>query len=180
MWRSAFDFARICSRVFYEASRDLDSPPSPRSNRVEACRPRGCFVPLQCSGGATVVAKVLLASDTVPARGGGKERTRFRAARGTHSVRPRPSSWVARPHTSSASLFAARSRVDSNLATAGAESNSPAELLPARSEKSLPGVPERAIPPLLPPARASCRVVQGRRALGRAYRRCHNESHGQP
>jgi hypothetical protein len=28
--------------VFYEAARDLDSPPSTRADRVEACRPRGC------------------------------------------------------------------------------------------------------------------------------------------
>jgi hypothetical protein len=46
----------MVSRVFYEASRDLDSRPSPRANRVEACRPRGCFVSLECSGGpATAV-----------------------------------------------------------------------------------------------------------------------------
>jgi hypothetical protein len=29
------------SRVFYEASRDLDSQPPPRANHVEACRPLG-------------------------------------------------------------------------------------------------------------------------------------------
>jgi hypothetical protein len=29
--------------VFYEAARDLDSRPPPRADRVEACRPRGCF-----------------------------------------------------------------------------------------------------------------------------------------
>ena len=34
-------FALICSRVFYEASRDLDSQPPPRSDHVEASRPRG-------------------------------------------------------------------------------------------------------------------------------------------
>ena len=36
-------------RVFYEAARDLDSPPSPRTDRVEACRPRECC-PSQSSG----------------------------------------------------------------------------------------------------------------------------------
>src|SRR6516165_2407797 len=166
----------MVSRVFYEASRDLDSPPSPRSNRVEACRPRGCFVPLQCSGGATVVAKVLLASDTVPARGGGKERTRFRAARGTHSVRPRPSSWVARPHTSSASLFAARSRVDFNLATAGGESNSPANCYPHVPAKACSSpAHDRAVVSFRAPAGGGSRAAI---ALGPTYRRCHNGSHG--
>src|ERR1700759_5463074 len=29
------------SRVFYEAARDLDSQPPPRTDHVEACRPRG-------------------------------------------------------------------------------------------------------------------------------------------
>lgn len=29
-------------RVIYEASRNLGSPPPPRTDRVEACRPRGC------------------------------------------------------------------------------------------------------------------------------------------
>src|SRR5437763_10975464 len=33
--------ALICSRVFYEASRDLDSQPPPRTDHVEASRPRG-------------------------------------------------------------------------------------------------------------------------------------------
>jgi hypothetical protein len=32
------------SREFYEATRDLGSPPPPRTNRVEACRPQGCLV----------------------------------------------------------------------------------------------------------------------------------------
>jgi hypothetical protein len=31
------------SRVFNEAARDLDSQPSPRTNHVEACRPRECL-----------------------------------------------------------------------------------------------------------------------------------------
>jgi hypothetical protein len=30
----------LFSRVFYEAARDLDSPPSTRADHVEACRPR--------------------------------------------------------------------------------------------------------------------------------------------
>jgi hypothetical protein len=30
------------SRVFNEAARDLDSQPPPRTDHVEACRPRGC------------------------------------------------------------------------------------------------------------------------------------------
>jgi len=30
----------LFSRVFYEAARDLDSQPSPRTDHVEACRPR--------------------------------------------------------------------------------------------------------------------------------------------
>jgi len=29
------------SRVFYEAARDLDSRPHPRTDHVEACRPLG-------------------------------------------------------------------------------------------------------------------------------------------
>jgi hypothetical protein len=29
--------------VFYEAARDLDSQPPPRTDHVEACRPRGHF-----------------------------------------------------------------------------------------------------------------------------------------
>jgi hypothetical protein len=33
----------LFSRVFYEASRDLDSQPPPRTDHVEACRPRGHF-----------------------------------------------------------------------------------------------------------------------------------------
>jgi hypothetical protein len=33
------------SREFYEATRDLGSPPPPRTDRVEACRPRGCPYP---------------------------------------------------------------------------------------------------------------------------------------
>jgi hypothetical protein len=33
----------LFSRVFYEASRDLDSQPPPRTDHVEACRPRGYF-----------------------------------------------------------------------------------------------------------------------------------------
>ena len=37
------------SRVFYEAARDLDSQPSPRADHVEACRPRECFLQVQCS-----------------------------------------------------------------------------------------------------------------------------------
>ena len=39
----------MVSRVFYEAARDLDSPPSPRADHVEACRPRECFVPSDSS-----------------------------------------------------------------------------------------------------------------------------------
>jgi hypothetical protein len=39
----------MVSRVFYEAARDLDSQPSPQTDRVEACRPRGCF-PVESSG----------------------------------------------------------------------------------------------------------------------------------
>jgi hypothetical protein len=38
-------------RVFYEAARDLDSRPSPRADRVEACRPRECLL-FQCSRAA--------------------------------------------------------------------------------------------------------------------------------
>ena len=35
----------LFSRVFYEASRDLDSQPPPRTDHVEACRPRGlCLI----------------------------------------------------------------------------------------------------------------------------------------
>src|SRR2546430_16642740 len=41
----------MVSRVFYEAARDLDSPPSSRTDRVEACRPRGCL-PVQSSRAA--------------------------------------------------------------------------------------------------------------------------------
>ena len=37
--------ALIVSRVFYEASRDLDSQPPPRTDHVEACRPRGICAP---------------------------------------------------------------------------------------------------------------------------------------
>jgi hypothetical protein len=33
------------SRVFYEASRDLDSQPPPRADHVEACRPLGVMCP---------------------------------------------------------------------------------------------------------------------------------------
>jgi hypothetical protein len=35
--------------VFYEASRDLDSQPPPRTDHVEACRPQGCMYVLQSS-----------------------------------------------------------------------------------------------------------------------------------
>ena len=34
----------LFSRVFYEASRDLDSQPPPRTDHVEACRPRGVLL----------------------------------------------------------------------------------------------------------------------------------------
>lgn len=36
--------------MFYEAARDLDSRPSSRTDRVEACRPRGCL-PFEFSRG---------------------------------------------------------------------------------------------------------------------------------
>ncbi len=40
--------------MFYEAARDLDSPPSSRADHVEACRPQGCC----CS--SSLAARVLL------------------------------------------------------------------------------------------------------------------------
>jgi hypothetical protein len=43
----------LFSRVFYEASRDLDSQPPPRTDHVEACRPRGLCLQIQYTTGAT-------------------------------------------------------------------------------------------------------------------------------
>ena len=37
----------LFSRVFYEAARDLDSQPPPRTDHVEACRPRGLCIYIQ-------------------------------------------------------------------------------------------------------------------------------------
>ena len=44
--------------------------------------------------------------------------------------------------------LAARSRVDVNLASAGAEGNAPASCYPLLAVKSCPAVPDRAVPPL--------------------------------
>jgi hypothetical protein len=82
----------MVSRVFYEAARDLDSRPSPRTDRVEACRPRGCF-PVQSSGaGAREELR------------GGARREKNDAAPGRFedpSTGPEGlASKVARPHTS--------------------------------------------------------------------------------
>ena len=51
--------------------------------------------------------------------------------------------------------LAARSRVDVNLASAGAEGNAPASCYPLLAVKSCPAVPDRAVPPLRAPARRS-------------------------
>ena len=43
--------ALMVFRVFYEATRNLDSQPPPRTDHVEACRPRGlCLFTRDCRG----------------------------------------------------------------------------------------------------------------------------------
>ena len=86
------------SRVFYEAARDLDSQPSPRADHVEACRPRG-----------GTAARVYRLRKAGPQRKATRSQATLRNLR-----RSGPGAfplWVARPHTSVASLFAAWSRV---------------------------------------------------------------------
>src|SRR2546421_11134249 len=87
----------MVSRVFYEAARDLDSPPSPRTDRVEACRPRECC-PSQSSGDKK--------TDAAPA----PPRPAFEDPRG---LAPRLDLRVARPHTHGLAL----QRLDSASAT---------------------------------------------------------------
>src|SRR5580698_6297636 len=64
-------------RVIYEASRNLGSPPPPRTDRVEACRPRGCLL-LQCSEPA-YPCRGLPGGGTGSAMGGLTKATRSRA-----------------------------------------------------------------------------------------------------
>ena len=73
--------------------------------------------------------------------------------------------------------LAARSRVDVNLASAGAEGNAPASCYPLLAVKSCPAVPDRAVPPLRACASMSSRAAN---ALGSTYRRCHNGGYGRP
>src|SRR4051812_39524847 len=80
----------MVSRVFYEAARDLDSPPSPRTDHVEACRPRECCL-------------LSLAATKSPTR----PRAAFEDRRG---LAPRLDLRVARPHTSRPRSLAARFR----------------------------------------------------------------------
>src|SRR5947209_11495215 len=67
--------AVLVSRVFYEASRDLDSQPPPRTDRVEACRPQGCMY-------ETSLARM--------GQGSSPARSQLRAHGGQQGLRPAP------------------------------------------------------------------------------------------
>jgi hypothetical protein len=101
-------------RVFYEAARDLDSPPPSQTDRVEACRPRGCL-PSQSSGAHDAGHEAHGKAGGPPLIMGGAARTKNDAAPGRfedslHQTREPGSAGGAASHLM-ASLFAARFRV---------------------------------------------------------------------
>ena len=177
----------MVSRVFYEASRDLDSPPSPRANHVEACRPRGCFVCIQCSGGPAVLAEsgvasdteVVLPSGTVAAcppwpdrkgRGSGPFEEpvpsglgRLSGWRGLTPLRPRSCGSVPRRREPS-HCWSGKQRAGELLSAPCGEK------LPGRARSRGPAAARAC-------ASASSRAAN---ALGSTYRRCHNGGYGRP
>jgi len=115
-------------RVFYEAARNLDSPPSSRTDRVEACRPRGCLLVWSLAAPAS-------AGGRAPA-GSSKKATRARAALRTRPPDPRSRFAGGTASHLMASLFAARFRVEGNVTLFAAQAQGQLPLVRAPCVKN--------------------------------------------